>query len=244
MAEVEGATVEQRALLEELLAEMPSTRLEAFRIDPWDPMDWDELASLGIARGDPRHARPTGVALVVTRPVDVGVRGEWENELLGIAFRDRSASAGLPPVLAAGPRHARGPLEWSESKAPLPALDLPPVEDGFRKAVDAADARVVALEILRVAGHALAATIEVDEPHSFVRYRFRPLLEALAPIVEPLTGYYLEVRDHEPEPVYVRACFANGCTSGARSDLACCDPFYRTGMMGPPQPVCPILGAA
>jgi hypothetical protein len=95
-----------------------------------------------------------------------------------------------------------------------------------------------------VAGHALAATIEVDEPHSFVRYRFRPLLEALAPLVERLTGYYLEVRDRKPDPVYVRACFANGCTSGARGDLACCDPFYRTGMMGPPRPLCPILGAA
>jgi hypothetical protein len=76
-------------------------------------MDWDELASLGIARGDPRFARPTGVALIVTRPEDVGVRGEWENELLGIGFRDRSANLGLPPVLAVGHRHARGSLEWS-----------------------------------------------------------------------------------------------------------------------------------
>ena len=92
MAEIDGATAEQRALLEELLAGMPSTQLEAFRIEPWDPMDWDELSSLGIARGDPRFAKPTGVALIVTRPVDVDVRGEWENELLAIAFRDRSAN--------------------------------------------------------------------------------------------------------------------------------------------------------
>jgi hypothetical protein len=223
---------------------MPSTRLEAFRIEPWDPMDWDELASLGIARGDPRFTQPTGVALMVTRPVGVGVRGAWENELLGIAFRDRSANLGLPPVLAAGHRHARSSLEWSESKAPLRAEELPVVEARFREAVEAADAGVASFELLMVAGHALAATIEVDEPHSFVRYRFRPLLEALAPVVQPLTGYYLEALDREPEPVYVRACLADGCASGARGDLACCDPFYRTTVMGPPRPLCPILGAA
>ena len=244
MAEIEGATPEQRALLEELLAGMPSTRLETFRIELWDPMDWDELASLGIARGDPRYAEPTGVALKVTRPVEVGVRGEWENELLAIAFRDRSENAGLPRVLAGGHRHARGSLESRESKAPLRAEDLLAVEGRFREAVDAADARMASFEILKVAGHALAATIEVDEPHSFVRYRFRPLLEALAPVVEPFTGYYLEVRDRDSEPVYVRACLASGCTSGARGDLACCDPFYRTTVTGPPRPLCPILGAA
>jgi hypothetical protein len=207
-------------------------------------MDWDELASLGIARGDPRYAQPTGVALIATRPEDVGVRGEWENQLLAIAFRDRSANAGLSPVLAAGHRHARGSLESSRSKGPLPGGDLHGLEDAVREAVDAADARVASVEIFELAGHALASTIEVDEPHSFVRYRFRPLLQALAPVVEPLTGYYLEVRDREPDLVYVRACVANSCTRGARGDLACCDPFYRTGMMGPPQPLCPILGAA
>jgi len=244
MAEIDGATAEQRALLEDLLAGMPSTRLEAFRIEPWDPMDWDELASLGIARGDPRFAQPTGVALVVTRPVDVGVRGAWESQLLALAFRDRSANAGLPSVLAAGHRHGRGSLEWSQSKVPLRDGDPLRIETALREAVDAADARVSSFAILRVAGHALAATIEVDEPHSFVRYRFRPLLQALAPAVEPLTGHYLEVRDREPEPVYVRACFANGCTSGARGDLACCNPFYRKTVMGPPRPLCPILGAA
>lgn len=242
MTEIEGATAEQRVLLEELLSRMPNTRLEAFRLEPFDVVDWDELASLGIARGDPRHARPTGVALIVTRPVDVGVRGEWENELLASAFRDRSANLGLLPVLAAGHRHARGSLEWRESKAPLPGEDPFRIEGAFREAAAAADARVVSFETFQVAGHALAAT--VDEPHSFVRYRFRPLLQALAPVVEPLTGYYLEARDREPEPVYLRACFANGCRSGARDDLACCDPFYRTTVMGPPRPLCPILGAA
>ena len=59
MARIEGASAEQRALLEELLAGMPGTRLETFRLEPWDPIDWDELASLGIERGDPRHAEPS-----------------------------------------------------------------------------------------------------------------------------------------------------------------------------------------
>lgn len=179
MAEIDGATAEQPALLEELLAGMPSTRLEAFRIEPWDPMDWDKLASLGIASRDPRFAEPTGVALVVTRPVDVGVRGECENELLALAFRDRSANAGLPSVLAAGHPHARGSLEWSQSKTPLRDGDPLRIEAALREAVDAADARVALFEILRVAGHALAATIEVDEPHSFVRYRLGPLSRRL-----------------------------------------------------------------
>jgi hypothetical protein len=244
MARIEGASAEQRALLEELLAGMPGTRLEAFRLEPWDPIDWDELASLGIERGDPRHAEPTGVALIATRPVQVDTRGEWEVELLGLAFRDRAANRGLPPVLCAGHRDGRAALQWEHSKAPLPAEELPRVEEHFRRAVEAADARVGSFEIFRVGGHAMAATIEVDEPHSFLRYRLRPLFQELAPVLEPLAGDYVEVRDREPERVYVRACYGNGCIRGARADLACCDPFYRTTTMGPPRPLCPILGAA
>ena len=232
MAEVEGATAEQRALLEELLAEMPNTRLEAFRIEPW------------VARGDPRHAEPTGVALIATRPVHVDTRGEWEVQLLGLAFRGRAASRGLPPVLCAGHRDFRAALQWPGSKAPLPADELPRAESRFRQAVDAADARVASLEIFRVGGHALAATIEVDEPHSFVRYRWRPLLEALAPVFAPLAGDYVEVRDREPDRVYVRACYGNGCIRGGRADLACCDPSFRQMSIGSPRPLCPILGAA
>jgi hypothetical protein len=125
--------------------------------------------------------------------------------LLALAFRDRAANARLPSVLAAGHRHARGSLEWSQSKAPLRNGHPLRIETALREAVEAADARVASFEILRVAGHGLAATIEVDEPHSFVCYRFRPLLQALAPAVEPLTGHYLEVRDREPEPVFLGA---------------------------------------
>ena len=244
MVVVEGATVAQRELLEELLTGMPGTRLEGFRIEPWDPVDWDELASLGIARGDPRHAEPAGVALIATRPPHVDTRGEWEVELLGIAFRDRAATRGLPPVLCAGHGDGRTALQWEHSKAPLAAEELSQVEARFRQAVDAADARVDSLEVFRVGGHALAATIEVDEPHSFLRYRLRPLFQALAPLFGPLAGDYVEVRDREPERVYVRACYGNGCIRGARADLACCDPSYRQMTLGPPRPLCPILGAA
>jgi hypothetical protein len=244
MAEIEGASAEQRALFEELLAGMPGTRLEAFRLEPWDPIDWDELASLGIARGDPRHAQPTGVALIATRPVHVDTRGEWEVELLGLAFRDRAANRGLPPVLCAGHRDGRAALQWEHSKSPLPDEDLPRVEERVRQAVDAADARLASLEVFRVGGHALAATIEVDEPHSFLRYRLRPLFQALAPVFEPLAGDYVEVRDREPERVYVRARYGYGCIRGARADLACCDPSYRQMTEGPRRPLCPILGAA
>jgi len=244
MAEIEGATPEQRALLEELLAEMPNTRLEALRLEPWDPIDWDEMASLGIDRGDPRFAQPTGVALIATRPAEVDVRGEWEVELLGLAFRDRAANAGLPPVLCAGHRNGRFALQWTGSQTPIPVDDLPGVEAAFRRAVHAADARVASLEIFRVGGHALAATIEVDEPHSFLRYCARPFFGALAPVFEPLAGDYVEVRDREPDRVYVRACYGNGCSRGGREDLACCDPSYRQMALGPPRPLCPILGAA
>jgi hypothetical protein len=188
MTGIEGATAEQRTLLEELLAGMPSTRLEAFRIEPWDPVDWDELASLGVARSDPRHARPTGVALIVTRPVDVDVRGEWENELLGIAFRERSASPGLPPVLAAGHRHARGPLEWRSRRRRCRPKTYP------------------------------ASRPPSDQP--------------------PTRPTHASPRS--------RSSASPGTPSPRRSrcDLACCDPFYRTTVMGPPQPLCPILGAA
>jgi hypothetical protein len=222
MVAVEGATAEQRALLERLVADMPNTRLEALRLEPLDP----------------------GLALIATRPAELDVREEWETRLLGVAFRDRAAAAGLPPVLCAGHLQMRAPLDSSVAKPPLAPADLQQIEDRFRRAVDAADARVASVEIFVAAGHAIAATIEVDEPHSFLRYRARPLFHALAFVFARLTGDYVEVRDREPERVCVRACYGNGCIRGARGDLACCDPFYRQLSLGPPRPLCPILGAA
>src|SRR5919201_1190872 len=144
MVAVEGATAGQRALLQRLVAVMPNTRLEALRLEPLDP----------------------GLALIATRPAELEVREEWETRLLGVAFRDRAAAAGLPPVLCAGHLQMRAPLESSVAKPPPDPKDLQQVEDGFRQAVDTADVRVASVEIFEVAGHALAARLEVDEPHS------------------------------------------------------------------------------
>src|SRR5438105_6741277 len=98
IVEIEGASAEQRELLEEILARMPGTRIEALRLEPCDLVSWEELASFGIARGDPRYAKPIGVALVGTEPEVLGVRGELEAELLACAFRDGAEKRGWPRV--------------------------------------------------------------------------------------------------------------------------------------------------
>jgi hypothetical protein len=153
---VEGASPEQAELLLEIVARLGPTRIEGLRVEPWDPIDWEELASLGIERGDPRFARPIGVAVVVTEPDPVDFRTEWEAVLLANAFRDRSAKIGLTPVLWVAVPHGGHALEPPAARPAPGARDRQKLEESVRSAAFATGAYPERLEILEPLGLAPA----------------------------------------------------------------------------------------
>ena len=238
---IEGATPEQAELLVEIVAGLGETRIEALRVEPWDPVDWDELASVGIERGDPRHAMPTGVAIVAAWADPADFRTEWEAVLLGGAFRDRSAERGLPLVLwVAGPDggHALSP----PVARPTPGeRERKALEESFQVAAATTGALLDRLEILEPLGLAPAATIAVPEPHAFLRHGLRAFLRLSGHFDDTWDGSLVHVVDGEDEPAS-RTAHSRGWGMGsAREDLACCDPFVRRGaLFAPPRPACTV----
>ena len=237
---IEGASPEQDALLRELLGEL-TLQPRRLAIEPWDPVDWDELASLGIERGDPAHAVPTGIALRLVEPTELSIRDEWELELLGNAFRDASARLGMPEVQCLGHASASASIrEFERPEEPAPAPDS--VEERVRRAAALTAASVQELELLQPEGLACAVVLVVAEPHGFLRYGLRAFVELSGHFDRSRRGSYLEVRDGGPEPAWITA-YAQGLGMGhARGDVTCCDPFYRGGgIEDPGPPPCPKL---
>jgi hypothetical protein len=238
---IEGATPEQAELLLEIVAGLGETRIEALRVEPWDPIDWDEMASLGIERGDPRYASPIGVAVVASWPDPAGFRSEWEAVLLGNAFRDRSAERGLPPVLwVAGPDGGHA-LSSPSARSTPSEEERKGLEESFQVAAAVTGVLLDRLEILEPLGLAPAATIAVAEPHAFLRHGLRAFLRLSGHVDDRWDGSLVEVVDGEEDPAW-RTAYSRGWGMGSvREDLACCDPFDRDHtLLAPPRPACTV----
>ena len=164
---IEGASPEQDALLRKLLGEL-TLQPHRLAIEPWDPVGWDELASLGVERGDRAYAEPTGVALYLLEPTELSIREEWELELLGSAFRDASARLGLPEVQCVGHANASASIRSVERlEEPAPTPDS--AEEQVRRAALLTTAHVEELDLLQPDGLACAVVLAVAEPHGHTR---------------------------------------------------------------------------
>lgn len=237
---IEGASPEQDALLRELLGEL-TLQPHRLAIEPWDPVDWDELASLGAERGDRAHAESTGVALHLLEPTELSIRDEWELELLGTAFRDASARLGMPEVQCVGHANASASIRSFE-RLEASALTRDSVEERVRRASLLTAARVEDLALLAPEGLACAVVLAVAEPHGFLRYGLRAFVELSGHFDRFRRGSYLEIRDGGDQPAWITA-YAQGHGMGlARDDVRCCDPFDRGGaLLDPGPPPCPKL---
>src|SRR5437763_8432598 len=237
---IEGASPEQDALLRKLLGELT---LQPHRLasEPWDPVGWDELASLGVERGDRAYAEPTGVALYLLEPTELSMREEWELELLGSAFRDASARLGLPEVQCVGHANASASIRSVERlEEPAPTRDS--AEEQVRRAALLTTAHVEELDLLQPDGLACAVVLAVAEPHGFLRYGLRAFVELSGHFDRSRRGSYLEIRDGGDQASWITA-YAQGHGIGhVRDDLRCCDPFDRGGaLLDPGPPPCPKL---
>jgi len=207
---------------------MPETRLERVRIEEPDP---------GYRQGT--HE----AAVAVEYGASAGLRGHWEGTLLAGVLQRLSRAAGLPKVVAFV--FSDGGSMSIQHGREL-AVEPPHERDRtiLRELVrSAARSELEALEILEPYGFAPAVTLRVREPHSFLRHALNTYVAASTHFSTLWEGSYIEVRDDREEPVWRTGYSTRLSTGGgiARSDVQCCNPFFRHTLSGPPRPLCPVF---
>lgn len=211
---VSGGTLDQQALLRQILSGMPENSIADVTIAPKQYM--------GTA----------GVGLEFTAlPGDLP-RSEWEEMLVAGAFRALSAERGLTPVVGLPPQYS----DYS------PSTETPAdVETTIRQAASAAGADVVQLQVYQVYGVEPAVILQVDDPAAFLENDLPGFLDAIHTTHDYSHSYgavYIEVIDKTGAFVW---CWGSNSIApsgleGARPDLAGCSPIQT--LMGETTP-CP-----
>ena len=243
MTAIEGASPQQRAILEQILGGLPSTKVRALRVAPEFDLE-PEPDEHGTPPPGWDPTRPLGDALRLVDPVSPDLRTGWELELIGAAFHRASADAGLTPIVGAFSQQG-GPYFWEGDSAPPAARpDRAAEEARIRAAAEEAGAVVERIEFLEPDGIAVAVTLRVPEAHQFLRKSLSSFTEASGHNDQARAGSYLEVRDGATEPVYQLGCSGSGCMSSSRRDVACCAPGgLSRPILDPGPPPCPAFGA-
>jgi len=232
---IDGATPEQRRLLEEILDGLGSARIESVYLYPHVPKFED------------MHEPPPGDygdAAAIEIDVEDG-RALWEAHLLANAFATRSKAAGLREIAWFALPNQQGTLV--NAGKPIAALTADEVAEFQATVVDAAgDASVEQLDVLRPQGHAFAFAVRVEEPHAFLRFRGWDVLRAVERWTPACDGVYAEIRDSEAEPALILGRHRRGGFQRSRNDVSCCIPGLRRGLPGTPYvpPPCPVFGSA
>jgi len=102
-----------------------------------------------------------------------------------------------------------------------------------------AGAAVERLDILSPYGPAVVLVVRVDDPASFLRHRFMPMIDGWSGHPR-LEGSYVLVRDGDGRTIE-EVAYASRLTGGSsfvRRDLAGCDPIVHYSVMRAPPP-CP-----
>lgn len=231
---IEGASPEQQQLLDEILAALGPTSIEAIRLRPFDP-------------GPPEdeHAPAPGPHGIELHAATESMRGHWEAELTAAAFRARSAALGLPRVVCVSVPDSGTNLEWSDRRLqePLGEAEKSDLEATVRRAAAVAGVEQLRFQLLHPHGTALAVAVRVAEAHRFLRSKLRPFRGELLPWLARLEGLYVEVLDGDPQPVWVEIASPAGGGCAVRGDVQCCSgPVgFSQGYDWDGPPPCPVF---
>jgi hypothetical protein len=168
---ISGGSRRERALLRAIVVAQRPAAISALRIAPanpaWKPLrpgDVELTASLSPA-ASPRHEN---------------LFGEWESWVIGGAFRDRSAAAGLPRVLVVG--DGDGASRVSPPNTHLPARSaagLPAFERRVRTVLRRFGVHVAYLRGGVPDGFTAAIGVQTAHPAPFLEHRMEAVDEAL-----------------------------------------------------------------
>jgi hypothetical protein len=187
---IRGGSPAERRLLAQIVRRTRPTQIRALKVI--------------LATKNWRPLRPGDVELIAsTTPVGHGLDnmlGEWEAWLVGGAFRDRSASLGLPRVIAvadgAGEQRADG-----LHPPPAPQRGLATFHRQAEALASRSGARVLSLRTGVPDGYSAAVTLQIASPVWSLRHRLPELQSQLDRLGSD--GIFLSLYEADGRALYV-----------------------------------------
>ena len=227
---IAGGSPAERALLRRIVRGMRPTQLRMLTVEP-APKEWHPL-------------RPGDVELVATearvaRGHDNSL-GDWEAWLVGGAFRDRSASLGLPRVVVVADGSGASRVTGGRS---LPAARPDGLASFRRRVVAAAETSGGHVLFVRAAepdGYSADVALQIAHPVWFLRRRLQPLQVRLQRLRSD--GIFLALYEANGKPLYVSGQstrLSSGLADVAdRRYQSCVEVGFGPATLAPPLP-CP-----
>ncbi len=179
---ISGGSAAQRGLLRTILQGMPATRIRALRVDG-SALRVTPVAADDSGRRDPRL--------------------QWEQWLIGTAYRDRSAALGLPrvEVVGSGERAeiVQPPTGFNDTPSQPPA-GAAAFRDRLIAAIDHTGLRVTAVSVWVPDGYAARLRIESRDPIGFFKRQQAQLTRIL--VRARGDGYLYTVATRSGQPLY------------------------------------------
>jgi hypothetical protein len=203
--------------------------------------------SLGPAQGRRETDSGAAVPIAFTPVPGTSVRRQWDDWIVAGAFSRRLDAAGLPAeVDGADPQGgftARPKLRGQPDPQPLSRRQEAAIVRAIRGAARRSGGAVVALEVHRPYGAAVALSLAPDNPARFLKNRLRTLIAALDVQRRRLEGVYLAVLDKDRRLALEWASWTRNPAGSywVRRDLADCSPIQQSEPSGTkPPPACPV----
>jgi hypothetical protein len=231
-AVVEGGSAREKALLGSVVSGMEKTSLKQITISP-----------VATRR---ETASGKAIALTFTTIPAASIRMQWDQWILAGAFSRRLLAAGLPAEVDAqddrGGFTARPKVKGNPDPRPLSGDQEAAIVESLRDAAKKANADVVALEVHRPYGAAVALSLAPADTVTFLKTQLRPFLQSLDAHRSRLEGIYVAVLD-EPRRLALEWGSWTRNPAGVywvRRDLANCSPIRQSEPTGAkPPPACP-----
>jgi hypothetical protein len=230
---VEGGPAREKSLLRSAVAGMEKTSLKQITIGP-------------VAT---RRETADGKAIAITFttiPVPT-IRRQWDQWIVAGAFSRRLLAAGLRAEVDAqddrGGFTARPKVKGNPDPRPLSDDREAAIVTALRNAAKKSKADVVALEVHRPYGAAVALSLAPKDTVTFLKTQLQPFLQSLDAHRQRLEGIYVAVLD-EPRRLALEWGSWTRNPAGVywvRPDLANCSPIRQSEPSGTkPPPACPV----
>jgi hypothetical protein len=228
---VKGGSLVEKSLLRSAIAGMEETSLKQVTIGP--------IATRREIDGG------KAIAITFTTIPAATIRRQWDQWIVAGAFSRRLLTAGLPAEVDAqddrGAFTARPKVKGNPDPRPLSDDREAAIVAALRNAAEKSKADVVALEVHRPYGTAIALSLAPADTVTFLKTQLQPFLQSLNTHRLRLEGIYVAVLD-EPRRLALEWASWTRNPAGVywvRRDLANCSPISQSEPSGKPAPACP-----
>jgi hypothetical protein len=194
------------------------------------------IARITVAKADAEWGVADGIGLDFTPRSGAAddLRMSWEAQLVGDAFAQRSRELGLAPVAYISiPGSSSG---LGEGRPPVTEKEARAFVERLKAEAERAGAKVREVELLKPLGYAVAVTVEVSDPATFLDQRAPDMFKRLG---KPPPDYDLRFVDSNGGVVSENWNAGSGGSVWVRGDLEGCSPYLVSHPVMYDPPACP-----